>query len=645
MSYGRHRELYPGETGDSKLLPRHSGVISMGSFVPVTRIYRFGIFALDSKTGELANGGKKTQLREQPLRLLLALLKHPGDLVTREELVGQLWPDQTFVDFDRGLNKAVNHLREALGDSAEQPNFIETLPRKGYRFIAPVTYDSGARVESASEANKQHSKSRWPFVATVVIACLGTVLIANVARIRDWMGSQVQYSPQITALAVLPLSNLSRDPDQEYFADGMTDALITALAKMGSVRVISRTSTMRYKATAESIKEIGRELNVDAVVEGTVTRSGSHVRITAQLIQVSTDMHLWAEAYERDVTEILSLQGEVATDIARRIHVLVRPLDQARIVNPQAYGLYLKGRYFFYQYTNQGWQQAIEYFNQAIESDPKFAPAYSGLADAYLVAGAYGAIPSREALTRGKAAAAKALELDNKLASAHYALATAYTWYDWDWANAEKEFQQALELNPNDALGRNWHGGYLSLLGRHDQAIDEHEQALQLDPFSLIINTNLARSFYWARRYEEAIAQARKTLQIDPRFGVAAFWLEGSLRHKNLFKEAVALRQAISTPEKAHTIERTYRTLGFSGLLRESGEAFKKSGAFVEAARCYAQIGEKDEALALLEACYQRRCSSMATVKVEPDFEGLRQEARFQNLVRRLGLLDEGKSN
>jgi len=610
----------------------------MGSSIPAARIYRFGAFALDSRTGELANGAKKTQLREQPLRLLLALLEQPGDLVTREELVGRLWPEGTFVDFDRGLNKAVNHLREALGDSAEEPLFIETLPRRGYRFIALVTCNGGEPIQAAPKAAPRSWRHLWLVAGTVVLACLVIVIVANVGGIRNWIASRSQSTPQISSLAVIPLQNLSGDPEQEYFADGMTDALITALAKMGNARVISRTSIMRYKGTTKNIKEIGRELNVDAVVEGTVMRSGDHVRITAQLIQVSTDMHLWAEAYERDLTEILDLQSEVATDIARRIHILVRPLEQVRTVNPQAYGLYLKGRYFFYQYTSQGWQQAIAHFNQAIESDPKFAPAYSGLADAYLVAGAYGAIPSQEALTRGKAAAAKALELDDKLASAHYAMATIYTWYDWDWANAENEFRRALELNPNDALGRNWHGGYLSLRGRHDEAIDEHEQALQLDPFSLIINANLARSYYWAHRFDDAIIQARKTLQIDPHFGVAIFWLEGSLRHKNLFNEAVALRQAVSTPEKAQVIGHTFKTAGFNELLGESAEAFKKGGALVEAARCYALIGEKDEALTLLESCYERRCSSMATINVEPDFDGLHEEARFQDLVRRLGL-------
>jgi TolB-like protein/DNA-binding winged helix-turn-helix (wHTH) protein len=613
---------------------------AMGNPVPSPRVYRFEAFTLDARTGELRNGESRKPLREQPLHLLLALLEQPGELVTREELVNRLWPSGTFVDFDRGLNKAVNHLREALGDSAEQPHFVETLPRKGYRFIAPVTHDGEEREEVASEdAPRGSRRLAWLAALATAVTCLGIVTVANVGGVRNWMARRWQATPQISAMAVIPLENLSRDPEQEYFADGMTDALITDLAKMGSVRVASRTSIMRYKGTKKSIGEIGRDLNVDAVVEGTVTRSGDRVRITAQLIQVSTDMHLWAEAYERDAREILNLQSEVATDIARRINIMVRPLGQTRAVNPQAYGLYLKGRYFFFQYTSQGWRQAIEHFNQAIESDSKFAPAYSGLADAYLVAGTYGAIPNQEALTRGKTAAAKAIQLDDNLASAHYALATAYTWYDWDWANAEREFHRAIELNPNDALGRNWHGGYLSVRGRHEEAIDEHERARELDPFSLIVNANLARSLYWARRYDEAIVQARKTLQMDPRFGVALFWLEGSLRHKNLFKEAVALRQAVSTPEKAQIIGRTFKTSGLQSLMRESGESFKKSGALVEAARCYAQIGQKEEALALLEECYVRRCSSMVTLKAEPDFDVLLRETRFQNLLLRIGLL------
>ena len=610
----------------------------MGSCSSVKTSYRFGAFELNAHTGELSNDGEKLLLRDQPLKLLVALLDQPGELVPREALVRRLWPEGTFVDFDRGLNKAVLHLREALGDSAEDPQFIETLPRKGYRFIGSVTRDS-PEVESVPAPEPTTGMRLRPWMAVVAVAGVLIVVAAvNVGAIRDWIVSRAQPTSQITALAVIPLENLSGNPEEEYFADGMTDELITDLAKASSARITSRTSIMRYKGTRKNIREIGRELDVDAVVEGTVTRSGDRVRITAQLIQVATDMHLWAETYDRNLSEIIHLQGEVATDIARRISTVVRPLDQGRTVNPNAYGLYLKGRYFFYQYTTEGWQQSIEHFNRAIDLDPDFALAYAGLADAYLVAGAYGSIPTSEALAHGKSAASKALQLDDGLARAHYAMATIYTWYDWDWAKAEKEFQRALALNPNDALGRNWHGGYLSLKGRHDEALDEHERARELDPFSLIINANLVRSLYWGRRYDDAIRQAKKTLQIDPQFGVALFWLEGSLRHKGMFKEAVALRQAVTTPQNAQLIAQKYQRLGFPALLRESGEMFKKNGALVEAARCFAQIGEKEQALSFLEECYERRCSSMVTLKAEPDFDGLRSETRYQRLEQRLGL-------
>ncbi|HET9833002.1 MAG TPA: winged helix-turn-helix domain-containing protein [Vicinamibacterales bacterium] len=600
------------------------------------RVFRFGPFAVDARTGELSQAGQRTPLRDQPLHLLLALLERPGELVTRDELTRRLWPADTFVDFDRGLNKAMNHLRDALGDSADHPRFIETLPRKGYRFIAPVSLDADNHESAAEPAPPGRANSRvW---LAVTAACLAAAVVTAIAvdagGIRRWIVGQRAVT-HIRSLAVIPLENLSGNPEEEYFADGMTDALITDLAKIASLRITSRTSVMKYKEKKRTIKDIGRELDVDAVVEGTVTRSGGRVRITAQLIQVSTDMHLWAEAYERDVSEVLELQRAVATDIARRIDIVVRPLDRPRIVQPEAYGLYLKGRYAFYQYTSEGWQRAVEHFTRAIDRDPTFASAYSGLADTYVVAGAYDAIPADEALTRGKAAAAKALALDDRLAGAHYALATAHTWYDWDWPGAEREFRRALELDPNDALGRNWYGGYLSLRRRHQEAIAEHERARDLDPQSLIVNANLARALYWARRYGEAITQARRTLELDPRFGIALFWLEGSLRHQGLLKEAVALRQQVS-PERAQIVARTFERDGFPALLRECGAAYRNSGSLVIAARCYAQSGDTAQALALLEECSLRRCSSLVNAVVEPDFDVLRSEPRFQQLLSKV---------
>jgi TolB-like protein/DNA-binding winged helix-turn-helix (wHTH) protein/Tfp pilus assembly protein PilF len=604
----------------------------MGNGVRAGRVYSFGTFTVDARTGELSQAGRRTPLRDQSLQLLLALLEQPGELVTREELRDRLWGADTFVDFDRSLNKAVNHLREALGDSAEQPRFVETLPRKGYRFIAPVTC-SGEEVDvvAPSDAPRGPRARRW--IPLLMVLATGIVIGAGITGARKWAANR-NPTPQIAALAVIPLENLSRDPEQQYFADGLTDALITDLAKMGPLRVTSRTSVMQYLGTKKSIKEIGRELNVDAVVEGTVTRAGNRVRVTAQLIQVSTDMHLWADAYEREVSQILDLQRALATDIARRINVFVKPIDRVRVVKPEAYGLYLKGLYAFHQYTNRGWQQAVEHFKGAIVDDPAFAPAYAGLADTYIVAGTYGAIPTEEALTKGKAAAMKALELDDALARAHYALATAHTWYDWDWAGAEREFRRGLELNPNDALGRNWHGGYLSLLGRHDEAIAEQQRARDFDPLSLIVNANLIRALYFARRYDDAIAQARRTLELDPQFGVALFWLEGALRHKGLLDEAVALRQSVATPEQAQKIALMFQRDGFQALLRQSAERFKKTGMLETAARGYAQIGEADEAIALLEACAERRCSNVVSLNVEPDFDMIRSDPRFQKLVR-----------
>jgi len=600
-----------------------------------TRMYRFGAFTIDARTGELRHDGAKIPLRDQSLQLLIALVQQPGELITREELARRLWPADTFVDFDRGLNKAVNHLRDALGDSPERPSFIETLPRKGYRFIAPVTTDDDRRVDAGGSGAVASASRLRRTVATSVAAAAALALAAGVgiAVARYGANATGASTANFSALAVIPLENLSRDQEQQYFADGLTDALITDLANTGAVRVTSRTSVMQYRGTKKTVKQIGRELDVDAVVEGTVTRVGSRVRVTAQLIQTSTDMHLWANAYEREVSEILDLQRALSTDIARRINVFVKPLDHPRKVNPEAFGLYLKGRYAFYEYTAEGWQQAIDHFTRALVLDREFAPAYSGLADAYLVAGAYGAIPTDEALTRGKAAAVRALELDDTLASAHYALATAHAWYDWNRAAAEQEFRRGLELNPNDAMGRNWHGGYLSLLGRHEEAIAEHERSRQLDPRSLIANANLTRALYWARRYTDAIAQAHRTLELDPDFGVAQFWLDGALRHQGLLREAVALRQAVD-PGNASLIARTFEHAGFDALLGNAAARFKRNGMLVTAARAYAQIGDQSEALALLEACAERGCSDLVTLNVEPDFDVLRSSPRFQALLR-----------
>jgi TolB-like protein/DNA-binding winged helix-turn-helix (wHTH) protein/cytochrome c-type biogenesis protein CcmH/NrfG len=617
---------------------------------PSSRVIRVGTFELEPRTGELTRDGLKAQLSVQPLQVLLALLERPGELVTREELVRRLWPEGTFVDFDHSLNKAVNKLREVLGDAAENPTYIETLPRRGYRYIGPVTKEVQAETvflaPSATDdratlraEDRPPPKTRKFLYAVITIGLVGCMALAimNVGGLRDWAMRRLGLPrAHVDSIAVLPLENLSKDPDQVFFADGMTDALITELAKAGATRVISRTSVMRYKTTQKDVRRIGSELNVDAVVEGTILRSGNRVRITVQLIQVSTDMHLWAQSFERDVSEVLQLQQEMATNIAHQIGSVVQTPEHPRTVNPEAYGAYLKGRYYFLQYTGDGWQKAIDYFNQAIQADPNFAPAYAGLAQSYLVAAGWNAYPPDEAHRKGKEAAHKALELDDQLASAHLAVAFVYA-QEFDRVNAEKEYKRGLELNPSDSLAWQQHGNQILSEGRFDEAISEQERARRLDPLSAVINANLARAFYYARRYDNAIAQAQETLKLEPNYPIAFMWLERAYRQKGMLNEAYASRLAASKPEEVPIIRQAYRTSGYRGVLLAEAEAYKRIGALSEAARVYAQAQEKDSALTLLEECYQRRWPGPERLKVDPDFDPLRDEPRFQALMRQMG--------
>ena len=387
---------------------------------------RFGVFEVDLRAGELRKKGLKVKLQEQPLQVLQILLENPGEVVTREELQRRIWPSDTFVDFDHGLYNGIKRLREALGDSADTPHYIETLARRGYRFIGRLD-----------------------------------------------PGPTCTPSP-IRSLAVLPLENLSRDPEQEYFAEGMTEALITTLAKIGELRVVSRTSAMQYKGVHKPLREIARELEVDAIVEGSVPRAGRRVRITAQLIDTAKETHLWAESYERDLRNALALQSEVAQAIAREIRVKLTPVDQARFaevhpVDPEAYEAYLKGRYHWNRRSAEGLGKAIQYFQQAIAKDPTYPAAYAGLADCLSILGWWSYVSPDDGCGKAKGLAQKALEIDPSSAEAHASLAWATMLYDHNFALAEKEFERAIELNPRYATGHQWFGLYLALMGRYEE--------------------------------------------------------------------------------------------------------------------------------------------------------------------------------
>ena len=475
---------------------------------------RFGVFELDLRSGELRKHGSKIRLQAQPFQVLAMLLQHQGEVVSREELQKQLWPADTFVDFDHGLNKAINKIREALGDSAESPRFVETVARRGYRFLAEVKAADAVAVQTLEPTSRFESAAKGADLAVPVPelapaahprrSAMWSTSVALVVMIFAALAVWAIYSPKhpsavIRSLAVLPLESLSNDASQDYFADGMTDELISDLGQISALRVISRTSVMTYKRARKPLPQIARELNVDAVVEGTVLRSGDRVRITAQLIEAASDKHLWSQSYEGDLRDTLALQNEVARAIAAQIQIKLNPQEQAALKNvkavkPDAYESYLKGRYFWNKRTAESLKVALAYFNQAIDEDPNYAQAYSGLADTYALLGdwQYAVMTAKEALPNAKAAATKALQLDPALGEAHNSLAFVLDGFDWDLQSGGKEFQRAIELNPGYATAHHWYAWHLCLLGRYQEALAEMKRTESLDPLSLVINADLA---------------------------------------------------------------------------------------------------------------------------------------------------------
>lgn len=627
----------------------------------------FGVFDLDLGTGELRKRGVRVRLQEQPFQVLAMLLEHRGEVVSREELQQKLWPANTFVDFDHGLNKAINKIRGALGDSADTPRFVETVARRGYRFVADVTVDEPvpvpdpvatamtplAAVATAENFPITRSRSvrapkRRTWVAVAVLA--GVLAIALAA----WKVSSGTATPvPIRSLAVLPLESLSGDASQDYFADGMTDELIADLGQISALRVISRTSVMGYKHTRKPLPQIARELNVDAVVEGTVLRSGEQVRITAQLIEGATDKHLWSQSYQGALRDTLALQNTVARAVADQIRVKLSPQEQAAlmsvaVVNPAAYESYLKGRYFWNKRTANGLTAALAYFNQAVDENPTYAQAYSGLADTYALLGdwQYAVMTPREALPKARAAAIKALELDATLGEAHTSLAFCLDGFDWDFNAAEQEFQKAIALKPAYATAHHWYAWHLALLHRYDQAIAEMRKALNQDPLSVIINADLAELLAMAHSYDESIRQSQKTLELDPNFALAHNHLGQAYLQMHRNEQAIAeLQKAVALSGGSATcvanLARAYaaaaRRSEAVALLNDLKSRSNARHSYAsEVAVIYASLGDADQAMAWLEKGYEERFNP--GVLIRPGLDPVRQDPRFQNLVARLGL-------
>lgn len=629
----------------------------MATPASVSHTLRFDAFELDVRAGQLRKGSVKLRLRGQPLQVLAILVEHAGEVVTREELQKQVWPADTFVDFDHGLHNAIARIREVLGESAETPRYIETLPRRGYRFVGPVEEFQPLRPAEESVASASPGETiaaprrRNPRLA--LIACAVLVLGLATWAVRRYVFSRAAVQP-IQSIAVLPLDNLSGNPAEEFFVDGMTDQLITDLAKVGSLRVISRTSVMQYRGAKKALPEIARELNVDAIVEGSVVRSGERVRVTAQLVQARTDQHLWAETYDRDLDDILKLQGELADAIAQQVRAQLTPKQQSQLrsahaVNPAAYDDYLRGRlYFTNEFTKpDSLRKAQHYFEDAIQKDSNFALAYAGLADTYVFLAYARALPRDEAYRTAKGPLDKALQLDDSIGEAHDTLGALRANFEWDWKNADREFKRAIALAPSYSCAHEDRAIFLSLIGRRDEALSEIKQIDQLDyGFSAAGTESL--SFYLLRDYPALIDSSRRGLLLDSNDSFQHYMLavgyEGTGRLQDAISEYQREVALSGDSQSTVALARAYSALGKKAeaekILRNLER--KLHGTSVSPytmATIYAGLGQTDKAFTLLEEAYSEKYLDLpSALKADRALDSLHADPRFQNLLGRIGL-------
>jgi TolB-like protein/DNA-binding winged helix-turn-helix (wHTH) protein/Tfp pilus assembly protein PilF len=617
---------------------------------------------VDLSSGELRRDGARVKLQDQPFRLLVLLLERAGEVVTREDLRTELWPADTFVDFDHSLNTAVRKLRDALGDSADAPSYIETLARRGYRFLAPVREREPAAlppVPPAAEAPPPptppaRTRSIPPRVAVLAARLGAAVLVAYWVSARPGRARPGRRA----TLAVLPFDNLSGEADQEYLSDGLTEEMITQLARLDPerLRVTARSSTWKYKRAERDIPRLRQELGADYVLEGSLRRAGERVRVTVQLVQAADQTHIWAETYEREMRDVLVLESEVARAVARAIAVTLAPdaearLAHARPVRPEAYQDYLRGRYFFNRRTEVGLRQALRYFQQAVAADPGYAPAYSGLADCYASLGAsstVGGLPPREAMPEAKAAALKALEIDGTLAEAHASLAFVHLLYDWDFSASEKEFKRALELDPDYTAAHHWYSHCLLPLGRKEESLRESRRALELEPLNLVVNVHLGWHYFYSRQYDLAIEQYRRTLELEPAFPQAQRYAAWAFLEKGRHEDAIAALRAASNAlgrdpeveaELGHALAVAGRRAEAKAVLDDLGRPSPEGYVSpYSLALVHAGLGDRDQALAWLDKAYADRSDYMVYLGLEPMLDPLRSDPRFAALVRRVGL-------
>ncbi len=630
---------------------------------------RFGCFEADLRNSELRKQGLQIKLQDKPFQMLAVLLERAGEVVTREELRQRLWPADTFVDFGANLNTTLNKLRQALGDSAESPRFVQTIPRRGYCFIAPVERVEEPRELERSLAAPPAFRARTPpskakallgrfLTIRPLVAAAPVVAVVLFIGVLHFLGSRADWAAKSRVrramLLVLPFENVSGDSEQEYFSEGLTEEMITQIGKLQPQRlgVLARTSAMEYKQTHKPLAQFAGELGADYVLEGSVRRINDRLRITAQLIHVRDQTELWAESYERDVADVFTIQREVAGHIAQSLALeLLAENNTAPVkklpVNAKAHEEYLKGRYYWNKRTGEGLRKGLEHFQLAIRKDPTYAPAYAGLADSYVVLANWAMMPSNEAYPKAREAAMKAVALDDQLAEAHASLA-ATTWeYDRDWGRAQKEFLRALEINPGYASARQWYAEFLSAMGRHEEAIAEIGKARETDPLSLIINAVAGLILYDAGRYGQAQEACRNAVEMDPRFIPAHTYLWWIYVRMGRYADAVrelqeAQRISGASQEEQASLQRAYTREGIQGawrwLLSRSFHYRGPNASAYHRAALFADLGEREQAFEWLEKAYEQRDVALERIKVDPRLDPLRPDPRFRELVRRLGV-------
>ncbi|MFZ0619193.1 MAG: winged helix-turn-helix domain-containing protein [Candidatus Acidiferrales bacterium] len=640
--------------------------------------YRFGAFEVDADAQQLRKHGAKLKLYRQSFQILLMLLERPGEVITREEMRKRIWPEGTFVDFEHGLNTAIRNLRRALSDSAENPSFIETLPRVGYRFcgriekkfpgsaaegtrlLSPGAPDAKLPMQAAADGDDSRIGHRKIWGRWQVPVAAAVLLVAALGVYTRWLGPHARSDARDgrIMIVVLPFQNLTGDAGQDYFADGFTEEMIAKLGPLDPehLEVIARTSAMAYKNANLPFNEIGRRLGVQYALEGAVQRDEDNVRISTQLIRTKDQTCLWSHQYDRKLSGSLAVQDEIAREIVDEIQltfggdtarIAARPRVAASPASAETYDLYLRGRYFWNKRTVEGLRQAADYFQQAIAKDPNYARAYAGLADTYAMMCAWNQVPPNEFVPKARAAALRALQIDDTLAEAHASLALIVENYDWDWQTAEKEYQRAIRLDPGYATAHQWYAEYLTWEGRFDEASSESEQARQLDPLSLIIAADRGAMLYYSRQYDRSIEQLQGVRAMDASFPRAGFIVYPYVKN-GMYAEArtdveeqrrifgdgdwtFSMRAYVEG--SAGRTEQAQRTL--ERLQRLSRHEPVDPQVFVWP---YIGLGDKQKALDSLQQAYSSHSNIMTSLKVDPVFDGLRDKPQFQELLRRVGL-------